>query len=262
MKTVIIRGAGDIATGIGWRLHRSGYRVLHLDIQKPLSIRRTVSFSQAIYDKKVEVEGVIGVKVKDIKEVKEIWEKGNIPVLIDEKGESIKKINPDIVIDAILAKKNLGTTLDMAKKVIGVGPGFEVEKDVHLIVETMRGHYLGKVIEEGSAIPNTGEPGSIGGYSTERVIYSPGSGKIIHSKSIGDIVKKGDLLGRVKNLEIKASIDGVLRGLIQEGTEVKEGLKIADIDPRAKVEHCFTISDKGRAIAGGVLEAILLNSEI
>lgn len=261
MKTVVIRGAGDIATGIGWRLHRCGYRVLHLEMKKPLVIRRTVSFAQAVYDKKIEVEGVVGEKVKSIDEVEEIWKKNHIPILVDEEGISIKELKPEIVVDAILAKKNLGTNLDMAEKVIGVGPGFEVQKDVDLIVETMRGHYLGKVIEYGTAIPNTGEPGEIGGYSKERVIYSPGSGKIIHSRSIGDIVKKGDLLGRVNNLEIKATINGVLRGLIQEGLEVKKGLKIADIDPRAEVEHCFTISDKGRAIAGGVLEAILLENK-
>lgn len=261
MKTIIIRGAGDIATGIGWRLHRCGYRVLHLDINKPLVIRRTVSFAQAIYDKRIEVEGVIAEKVKSNEEIEEAWEKNNIPVLVDEEGAIIKDIKPDLVVDAILAKKNLGTNINMADRVIGVGPGFEAKKDVHLVVETMRGHYLGKVIANGTAIPNTGEPGVIGGYSKERVIYSPGSGKIIHSRSIGDIVKKGDLIARVKDFEIKASIDGVLRGLIQEGIEIKEGLKIADIDPRAEKEHCFTISDKGRAVAGGVLEAVLLNLE-
>lgn len=254
---VVIRGAGDLATGVGYRLHKSGFRVLMLEIEVPLVIRRTVSFAQAVFDGSVEIEGVKGVKVNDLDSICEAWSRGNIPVLVDENADIVKTIRPKVVVDAILAKKNLGTKKDMADIVIALGPGFVAGNDVDAVVETKRGHYLGSVIVEGSAIANTGVPGEIGGASKERVIHSPASGTIKHKKKIADVVAAGETIAVVGEVEVKPEISGVLRGLIQEGICVNKGLKIADVDPRDVVSHCFSISDKARAIAGGVLEAIL-----
>lgn len=256
-ETVVVRGAGDLATGIGHRLHRSGFNVLMLEIEKPLVIRRTVSYAQAVYDGEIVINGVKGVMVKSREEIATAWDREEIPVLVDENADIVSEIETRIVVDAILAKKNLGTTIDMAEIVIGVGPGFTARVDVDAVVETKRGHYLGSVILDGAAIPNTGIPGTIGGYDKERVIHSPADGIIENVAKIGDVVEVGDTIAKIGETDVKAEIPGVLRGLIQNGIEVYSGLKIADIDPRGEVNHCFTISDKARAIAGGVLEAIM-----
>ncbi len=259
---VLIRGAGDIATGIAVRLFNSGFEVVMSEIKKPSSIRRKVCFSEAIYDKKTQVEGIEGVRADNFEEIKNILSKNKIVVFEDEKNELYKILQPDVVIDAILAKKNLGTHIKMANIVIGVGPGFEAKIDCHCVIETSRGHDLGRVIHAGSAKKNTGIPGIIAGVSKERVIYSPCEGKIQNIAKIGDLVKKGDTLAKIGKTEVKATIDGVLRGLIRDGYEVKQNFKIADIDPRENEQkNCFSISDKARSIGGGVLEAILsLNS--
>lgn len=256
-EIVIIRGAGDLATGVAYRLKKSGFRVLMLDIKTPLVIRRTVSFAQAIYENQIEIQGIIGRKVESLDEIVKSWKNDEIPIVIDEEGEYIKQIKPKVVVDAILAKKNLGTTIDMADIVIGLGPGFTAGKDCHAVIETKRGHYLGTVITQGSAIADTGVPGNIGGYSKERVIHSPAKGIIKHLSKISDIVEKDDIIAEVDGVPVKATIDGVLRGLIHEGLFVRKGLKIADIDPRDVQKHCFSISDKARSIGGGVLEAIM-----
>ncbi|MDO5708173.1 MAG: selenium-dependent molybdenum cofactor biosynthesis protein YqeB [Andreesenia angusta] len=260
---VVIRGAGDLATGVAYRLHRCGFRVLMLDLEAPLVIRRTVSFAQAIYDGEIDIEGVKGRRVNDLNSIVKAWDNNEIPIVIDEKGEYIKIIRPKIVVDAILAKKNLGTNKNMADIVIALGPGFEAGIDVDAVIETQRGHYLGKVITEGPAIADTGIPGNIGGFSKERVIHAPSSGYIEHRAKISDIVRKDDIIALIDDTPVKASIDGVLRGLINKGLYIKKGLKIADIDPRDVQDHCFSISDKARSIAGGVLEAIIyfLNNE-
>ena len=257
--TVVIRGAGDLATGVGHRLHRCGFKVLLLDLEQPLVIRRTVAFTQAIFEGKGEAEGVKCIRASNISEVHDAWNKDWVAVMVDPKGEILKELKADVLVDAIIAKKNRGTHIDMAPIVVGIGPGFTAGVDVDVVVESQRGHYLGSIILEGSAEPNTGIPGLIGGYGKERVMHSPASGMINNIRDIGDVVKKGDILAYIgeDKVPLKASIDGVLRGLITNGVEVFKGLKIADIDPRAEVEHCFTISDKARAIAGGVLEAIL-----
>lgn len=262
-ELVIIRGAGDLATGVAYRLHKSGFRVLMLDIETPLVIRRTVSFAQAIYDGEVEIEGVKGIRVDSLDEIVSAWDREEIPVIVDEEGNMIRTIRPKIVVDGILAKKNIGTKIDMADIVIGMGPGFTAGVDVDAVVETKRGHYLGTVILEGRAVEDTGIPGIIEGYGKERVIHSPATGTIRHNSKITDIVKAGEVIAMVDETPVYATIDGVLRGLIQEGLYVKKGLKIADIDPRDVVKHCFSISDKARAIAGGVLESIMyfLNEE-
>lgn len=254
---ILIKGAGDLATGIAYRLKKSGFDIVMTEIDKPTTVRRTVAFSQAVFDNEIVIEGIKGVKVNNINEIYKEINQGNIPIIIDEKAEIIKELRPDVVVDAIIAKKNLGTSIDDAPIVIGVGPGFEAKVDCHLVVETKRGHYLGKVIEEGSAIPNTGVPGNIGGYTKERIIRASSNGKIKPVVSIGDFVKKGDIVAYVDDVEVLAQIDGIVRGMLQDGIEVFKGMKSGDIDPRCEKDHCFTISDKARSIGGGVLEAIM-----
>lgn len=254
---VLVRGGGDIASGTIHRLYKSGFKVVVLEIEKPTVIRRTVSFAEAVYSGEITIEGVVGKRAKNIDEVNELLDKGIVPILIDQKGDSIKNHRPNIVVDAILAKRNIGTNIDMAPIVIGLGPGFEADKDVHGVIETNRGHSLGRTILKGCAETNTGIPGNIDGYSWERVLRAPKGGEVSYILNIGDMVKKGDLIGYSGDKEILAPIDGVIRGLIKEGLEITEGFKIGDIDPRGIKEYCFTISDKARAIAGGVLEAIM-----
>lgn len=256
-KTVVIRGAGDIASGIAYRLYLSGFKVILLDIEEPLVIRRTVAFADAIFNGTATVEGVKGVLCKNENDIEKAFQNNEIPVIIDRECEIINKVKTDVVVDAILAKKNLGTHRDMAPIVIGVGPGFTAGVDVDAVVETNRGHYLGKLILEGSAMPNTGAPGNIAGYTVERVINAPATGRIHHTKKIGDIVKKDEVIATIEGTPVKSKLDGALRGLIRNGTYVKKGLKIADTDPRGVVDYCYEISEKARAIGGGVLEGIL-----
>ena len=257
---ILIKGAGDLATGIAYRLKKSGFDIVMTEINKPTTVRRTVAFSQAVFDNEIIIEGIKGVKVNNINEIYEKINEGNIPIIIDENAEIIKELKPDVVVDAIISKKNLGTSIEDAPIVIGVGPGFEAKVDCHLVVETKRGHYLGKVIEEGSAIPNTGVPGDIGGYTKERIIRASSNGKINPVVEIGDFVKKGDVVAYIDGVEVLAEIDGIVRGMLQEGIEVFKGMKSGDIDPRCEKDHCFTISDKARSIGGGVLEAIMYMS--
>ena len=249
-----------MATGIAYRLKKSGFDIVMTEIHKPTTVRRTVAFSQAVFDNEIVIEGIKGVKVNNINEIYEEIREGNIPIIIDENAEIIKELSPDVVVDAIIAKQNLGTSIEDAPIVIGVGPGFEAKVDCHLVVETKRGHYLGKVIEEGSAIPNTGVPGNIGGYTKERIIRASSNGKIKPVVAIGDFVKKGDIVAYIDGVEVLSEIDGIVRGMLQEGIEVFKGMKSGDIDPRCEKDHCFTISDKARSIGGGVLEAIMYMS--
>ncbi|MEG0641185.1 MAG: selenium-dependent molybdenum cofactor biosynthesis protein YqeB [Clostridium sp.] len=256
-KTVVIRGAGDIASGIACRLHNSGFKVIMLDIEQPLVIRRTVSFADAIFTGKALVEGIEGVCCSTVEDIKKTFKENKIPVIIDGTCEIINKLDVDILVDAILAKKNLGTHIKMAPIVIGVGPGFTAGEDTDVVIETSRGHYLGKVIQSGSAIKDTGQPGSIMGHTLDRVIKANDNGNIIHIKKIGDNVSKGEAIARISDTLVTSKLDGVLRGLIREGIYVTKGLKIADTDPRGIKEYCYEISEKARAIGGGVLEAIL-----
>lgn len=259
---VIVRGGGDIATGTIYKLYKCGFKVLILEIPNPSAIRRNVAFSEAVYQGKQTVEDVACILAKNVEEAKELLEQGKLVLLVDTKGASIKELKPQVVVDGILAKKNLGTTKDMADITIALGPGFVAGADVHAVIETMRGHSLGRIIYQGSAIPNTGVPGKIGGYDKERVIHSPTEGILRNVKNIGDDVRKNDIIAVIEQGEEKipvlATIDGFLRGLIRDGYPVTKGFKIADIDPRMQEKgNCYTISDKARCIAGGVLEAIL-----
>lgn len=254
---VVIRGAGDLATGVALRLWRAHMRVVMTDIESPTAIRRTVCFSQAIVHGETTVEGITARKAETPDQALTFLESGVIPVLTDPEGMCIQALKPDAVVDAILAKKNLGTEITDAPVVIGVGPGFTAGKDCHAVVETMRGHYLGRVIHEGGAIPNTGIPGLIGGFAGERVLRAPADGIFHQLLEIGAQVKMGDIAATVNGEPMACTLDGVLRGILADGTPVFKGMKAGDVDPRCKVEHCYTASDKATAVGGGVLEAIL-----
>lgn len=254
---VVIRGAGDIATGIALRLWRAGIQIVMTDLPTPTAIRRTVCFSQAIVHGETEVEGVSARRAETAEEALSLLAEGIIPVLADPAGACIPVLRPAAVVDAILAKKNLGTHKGMAPAVIAVGPGFTAGVDCHAAVETMRGHTLGRVLYTGSPIPNTGVPGNIGGYTVERVLRAPASGVFKPCLEIGAMVKAGDVAAMVGDTPMLCTIDGCLRGLLQDGIEVFEGMKCGDIDPRCKPDHCLCASDKALAIGGGVLEALL-----
>lgn len=256
--TLLVRGGGDLASGVIHRLYKCGYQVLVLECRKPSAIRRKVSFGEAVFDGISSVEGVTGRLIEDVSECQKVWEAGEIPILVDETGKVIKELRPAALIDAILAKKNLGTNRDMAPLTVALGPGFEAGKDVDFVIETQRGHNLGRVIRKGSATPNTGIPGVIAGYGKERVIHSPAAGIMHNLSQIGDIVEKDQILARVDDVPVYASLTGVLRGIIRDGYEVPKGMKIADIDPRQEQKkNCDTISDKARCIAGSVVEILL-----
>jgi xanthine dehydrogenase accessory factor len=254
---ILIKGAGDLATGVAHRLKKCGFNIIMTEISEPTMVRRTVAFSQAVYDKEVEVEGIKAVLASRKEDINKIIEEGNIAILVDEEAKIVEEIKPEIIIDAIIAKKNLGTKLDDAKIVIALGPGFTAGVDCHSVVETKRGHYLGKTIYSGSAIPNTGVPGAIGGYAKERIIRATDDGKISPVANIGDYVEKGDIVAYINETPIFAEINGIVRGMLQKDVKVFKGMKSGDIDPRCEKDHCFTISDKARSIGGGVLEAIL-----
>ncbi len=259
---IIVRGGGDIATGTIYKLKSCGFPVLILETEHPSAIRRHVSFCEAVYQGEQQVENLCTILAHSVEEAVTLLNKGKLPLLVDPKGDSIEQLKPLAVVDAILAKKNLGTHKAMAPVVIGLGPGFTAGEDVHAVIETMRGHDLARVIYDGSAIPNTGIPGDVGGHSKDRVIHSPANGSLRPLKQIGDTVSKGETIAFIdsesNSVPVAATMDGLLRGLIREGFPVKEGLKIADIDPRLdEYKNCFTISDKARCIAGGVVEAIL-----
>ena len=261
MDIVIVRGGGDLGTGVAYRLFKAGYKVLILDIEEPLSIRRKVSFSEAIYDGQIIVEDIQAVLSRNLEEIYKAIDYGFIPVYVDPKGEIIKEIKPFAVVDSIIAKKNLGTTRSFAPITIGVGPGFEAGVDVDLVVESKRGHNLGKVIYKGMAEINTGIPGNNMGFTEERILRTGASGIIKNFYEIGDKVEKGDIICEVNGIKTLAEISGILRGIIREGIYVKEGLKIGDIDPRGIREYAFTISDKALSIGGGVLEGIMYLSK-
>lgn len=261
-KLVIVRGGGDIASGTIMKLYKCGFSVLVLEIPTPSSIRRNVSFSEAVYEKTQKVEDVTCYLAENINEAKEFLNQGKLTMLVDPDCSCLKEFKPVALIDAILAKKNLGTTKDMAKVTIALGPGFTAGVDVDAVIETMRGHSLGRVIYSGEAIKNTGIPGKIAGYDKERVIHSPSEGILRNIHHITDTVKKNEIIAEIEEIDgttpVYATIDGLLRGLIRDGYPVTKGFKIADIDPRIdEYNNCFTISDKARCIAGGTLEALM-----
>lgn len=256
MVKVLIKGAGDIATGVALAFFRSGFKVLMTEIEKPTVIRRKVAFASAIYEKNIVIEKIDGALATD-KNFQNILNDDKIGVIVDPNGEIIDKYKPDIVVDAILAKKNLGTKKTDASVVIGCGPGFHAGDDCHLVVETKRGHFLGGWKEEGNAAPNSGIPGIIEGSGIERVLYSPKAGVVKHHKAIGDLLEEGELVLQVDEAGVYSPFKGYLRGLIQEGLFVPEKMKIGDVDPRLEGSYPFTVSEKAMAVGRGALEGAL-----
>ena len=253
---IIIRGGGDLATGVAVRLFRAGFSVMILEVDHPTVIRLPVSFARAVYKSKAIVEEIVAVLIPSWEKAKNTIKQGKIPVLVDPEGCCIEKFSPAVLVDAILAKRNLGTRKNQAPLVIGLGPGFTAGRDVDVVIETMRGHNLGRVYYHGQAAPDTGVPGEVGGESIRRLLRAPAEGKITPLHSIGDIVKAGEVIAEVEGIPLKAEISGVLRGLIYPQSWVTKGMKVGDIDHRGIREYCFTVSDKARSIGGAVLEAI------
>ena len=259
---IIVRGGGDLATGTIYKLRKSGFPVLILEVAQPSAIRRNVAFGEAVYQGIQTVEDISCYLAESPEQAEAFLQDGKLAVLVDPMGESIPKLKPLAVVDAILAKKNLGTSRDMAPITVALGPGFTAGDDVDAVIETKRGHNLGRVLWSGSAAANTGIPGMIGGFGKERVIRCPAKGILRNVKHITDTVSRGEVIAVVETgngtVPVKATLDGILRGLIRDGYPVNVGFKMADIDPRAdEYSNCFTISDKARCIAGGVLEVIL-----
>ena len=254
---VVIKGAGDLASGVALRLIRAGMKVVMTDLPQPTCIRRTVSFSSAISNGEYRVEEVTARFAKDPSDAMEILKTGAVPVLADPEAACVKALRPDAVIDAILAKRNISTRISDAPIVIGLGPGFTVGVDVHAVVETKRGHMLSRALYEGSAAPDTGIPGNIGGYTEERILRSPAAGIFEPLLHIGDMAKAGDAAAMVSGEPMLCRIGGVVRGLLEGGLTVPKGMKCGDVDPRGHISYCYLASDKAIAIGGGVLEALL-----
>lgn len=259
---IVVRGGGDLATGTIHRLWSAGLRVLVLEAEHPAAIRRQVSLCEAVYEGETTVEGLRAVRVESLEAAEAVWAENAVPVLVDPKGSCLKQARPAVLIDAIIAKKNLGTTREMAPLTIALGPGFVAGQDVDVVVETKRGHKLGRIIREGAAAPNSGVPGIIGGYGAERVIHAPEAGIFRNRHAIADLVTAGETIAVIEmpdgnTVPVTAQIDGILRGLLRDGYPVTRGFKVADVDPRrSELENCFLISDKARCIAGSVLELV------
>ncbi|MDJ0816839.1 MAG: selenium-dependent molybdenum cofactor biosynthesis protein YqeB [Desulfobacterales bacterium] len=255
---IAIKGAGEMASAVAWRLYMANMKKIFMaEIQHPLAVRREVSFCEALHDGRKTVEGVEAVRVSEPEDVRQVWNSGKIALAADPQWMLLEKLRPDLVVDAILAKQNLGTRMQEAQFVLGLGPGFTVGHDVHMVIETNRGHNLGRIITAGPAEPNTGIPGAIAGFAEERVLRSPADGNFTAQRCIGDQINAGDLIGSVQGIEIRSGINGVIRGLIRSDVAVVRGMKIGDVDPRGQRAYCYTISEKARAIGGAVLEAVM-----
>ncbi|MBA4391965.1 MAG: molybdenum hydroxylase [Desulfobacca sp.] len=255
--TILIRGAGEMASGVAWRLFQSHFKIVLTEIPHPMAVRRQVSFCEAVYEGSKKVEGVEAVLISSADQVHETWQANRIPLLIDPDLNQALSLKPDVLVDAILAKKNIGTRMHQAPLVVALGPGFRGGIDAHLVIETNRGHNLGRILTEGEAEADTGVPGNIGGYTSERVLRAPAEGVFQTHKRITDLVEPGETLAEVNGIPIESRIKGILRGLIRDKTPVWAGLKVGDVDPRGILENCYTISEKALAIGGGVLEGIL-----
>jgi len=254
---ILIKGAGDLGTGVAWRLHKAGFPVIITELAQPLVVRRTVAFASAVYEGAITVEGITARRADSFDAVQHLLDAGIIPVLVDPTTRAREIFAPDVLIDAVMAKHNTGTRITDAPFVIALGPGFTPGVDCHAVIETKRGHNLGRVWWDRPAEANTGIPGEIGGKSAERVLRAPCDGVVKGVKQIGDEVRAGQVMARIGQVDVRAPFDGILRGLVHDDLMVKTGMKIGDVDPRANREHCFTISDKALAIGGGALEAVL-----
>jgi len=258
---VVLKGAGDLATGVIHRLSRAGFAVMATELPQPTVLRRTVAFAEAVALGEMTVEGITACRASLPGEIQAALARGLVPLAVDPKGTMLRQMQPRVLVEATLSKYNSGITMDDAPLVIALGPGYEAGKDVHAVIETNRGHNLGRVYLQGCAEPNTGVPGTIGGYGIERILRAPCAGTLYGLRQIGDQVQEGETVAVVNaddsSMPITAAISGILRGLVRDGLPVSTGMKVGDVDPRAIREHCFTISDKSRAVGGGVLEAIM-----
>ena len=259
---VLVRGGGDLATGVIYRLYRAGFPVAVTEVETPLAVRRTVAFAQAVYDGAITIEGITGRLITTPEAILPLWEEGIVPVLVDPQARVREHLPFIVLVDAIMAKRNTGTHITDAPLVVALGPGFTAGVDCHAVVETMRGHFLGRVYWSGSALPDTGTPGNVMGYDKERVLRAPCDGHITPLVDIGDRVEEGQVICTVEGEPVRAPFPGVLRGLVHPRVHVRAGMKIGDVDPRARPEHCFTISDKSLAVGGGVLEAVLAAPQV
>lgn len=258
---VVVRGAGDLATGVIYNLYQAGFKVVATEMETPLVVRRTVALAEAIYQGKYTVEDVTARRINNFAKIEEVLADDEVPVIVDPEAEVIDAWQPNVVVDAIMAKRNVGSQIDDGELVIGLGPGFTAKKDVDVVIETNRGHNLGRIIEEGQAQSNTGIPGKIAGYGKKRVLHSPIEGKFSSEREIGEQISSGEIFGCVGETVITAEVDGIIRGLLKSDIDIKQGIKLGDIDPRGIEEYCYTISDKARAIGGAVITAILLLSK-
>jgi xanthine dehydrogenase accessory factor len=254
---ILIRGAGDLASGVAARLHRCRFPVVMTELSQPLVVRRTVSFAEAVYEGEVEVEGILARQVENVAAARLALREGVIPILVDPEAACRSELAPAILVDAIMAKCNTGTAITDAPLVVALGPGFTAGVDCHVVIETNRGHGLGRAIYAGSAEPDTGKPGDVGGKTAERILRAPVTGVVEATATIGERVVEGQLVAKVGDHAVRAGTAGVLRGMVRSGTRISRSVKIGDVDPRAEPAHCAHISDKALAIAGGVLEAIL-----
>jgi xanthine dehydrogenase accessory factor len=254
---VAIRGGGDLASGVAYRLVKAGFPVIIVELPRPLAIRRAVVFASAVYDGEITIEGLTARRVERVDQVPGVLAAGITPVLVDEGGATFAELRPAVIVDARMAKRNLGTTREDAPLVIALGPGFVAGHDCHAVIETNRGHFLGRVIWQGAAEPDTGQPGAVKGHIADRVLRAPADGHVAARVAIGDNLRQGEEIGSVADVPILAPFDGVLRGLIHPSVPVVQGMKIGDLDPRGQRDHCFLISEKSLAVGGGVLEAIL-----
>ena len=254
---ILLKGGGDLGTGVAWRLHKAGFPIVITELAQPLVVRRTVAFASAVYEGEIAVEGVTAWRADSMQEAKNLLADEMIPVLVDPECDARTELQPTILIDAVMAKKNTGTKKSDAQFVIALGPGFTPNVNCHCVIETQRGHNLGRVLWNRAAEANTGVPGEIGGKSAERVLRAPCDGNIFGVKKIGDEVMQGEIIANVNGANVCAPFDGVLRGLVHDGLFVRQGLKIGDVDPRAQREHCFTLSDKALSIGGGALEVVM-----
>jgi len=261
LPLVAVKGAGDLATGVMHRLSRAGFAVMATELPQPTVLRRTVAFAEAVTLGKMTVEGVTACRASSLEDIQAALTNGFVPIVVDRVGTVLRQIQPKVLVEATLSKYNSGISMNDAPIVIALGPGYEAGQEVHAVIETNRGHNLGRVYLKGYAEPNTGVPGTISGYASERLLRAPCAGRLYGVRQIGDQVQAGETVALVKSEEdtipISATISGILRGLVRDGLAVNTGMKVGDIDPRAIREHCFTISDKSRAVGGGVLEAIM-----
>jgi len=253
---IVVRGAGELASGTIRRLILAGFPVIAFEIEKPLCIRRTVSFATAVYKKEIKVEGVRGKLFDGRDEALLNAKNGTASILIDPGGESITDLSPTILIEARMRKKNFDLTIDSAPLVIALGPGYTASEDCHFVIETARGHDLGRVISEGTALQDSGVPGKVGGETSKRVLRASSAGEFKSIVKLGEMVSEGEIVGEVNEVGIKSELNGLLRGLLHDGVMVSDGMKIGDVDPRGDKDNLYTVSDKANAVAGGVIEAV------